>query len=437
MRVAALSDFVSNLSLSRFGFQPRAREEKKHDIASLCQALVSRQGEISCFVIAEEILSQWDRLSGEERIALLAQLSSALSPDRRRILDLIKKVEADQSDHNFHLLHRASEPRFQELLRRLNHARNGTQRLVRMREELIDALPAHPELSDLDKDFSHLFASWFNRGFLELKPITWRTPASVLEKIIQYEAVHAISDWDDLRRRIEPADRRLFAFFHPQMPDEPLIFVEVALTASTPARIGDVLSPKRAAISPEEATTAVFYSISNCQRGLKGISFGNFLIKQVVEELKRELPQLKTFVTLSPVPDFARWLDKIGKGESEGLTEAQIAVLSQTAMPAWQHDNAVVAAVEPVLKKAAARYFASAKDRNGKPFDSVARFHLGNGARLENIHVMADLSEKGISRSRGIMVNYLYKTDDIEKNHEDYAERGKVVVSDAVRSLLR
>jgi malonyl-CoA decarboxylase len=269
-----------------------------------------------------------------------------------------------------------------------------------------------------------------------LKRIDWSSPADVLEKIIRYEAVHAIDGWDDLRLRLAPPDRRCFAFFHPQMPNDPLIFVEVALTRGAPEAIAGLLATERAPLEPSEADTAVFYSISNTQKGLRGISFGNFLIKQVVEELAREMPNLKTFVTLSPVPGFSAWLDAetaAGGGLLEGMEGRESLALVRT--PGWQDDEAARAAAGPALARAAAVYLLSAKRKNGRPVDPVARFHLGNGASLERINLFADLSENGLRQSHGVMVNYGYDQASIEKNHEAYANDGKIACSAAVRRL--
>ena len=437
MSVALLSDLMAGLSHKRYNFLSRTREESK-DLPSLCESLMTGRGEISCFVIAEAIFKQWEALDGENRRACLATLAERFAPDAQAILSQIEATKKDPSPENLYRLYQVSEPRAQELIRRLNHASNGTRRLVQMREVLLDALADDKSLACLDRDFAHLFASWFNRGFLELKPIRWDTPASVLEKIIRYEAVHAINDWEELRRRIEPEDRRLFAFFHPQMQDEPLIFVEVALTTAIPSNIADVLRPDRPMVARDEATTAVFYSISNCQKGLRGISFGNFLIKQVVEELRREMPNLSTFVTLSPVPDFARWLTKLRADPTQStLPAADLALLDRTESDGWHEDKVLLRELNPLLRSLALFYFTQAKNRRNRPFDPVARFHLGNGASLQDIHPMADTSPKGLATSCGLMVNYLYKTSEIETNHENYAESGNVAVSGRLKTLLK
>ena len=307
-----------------------------------------------------------------------------------------------------------------------------------MRESLFEAMKQEPDLKAVDADFRHLFGSWFNRGFLVLRRIDWTTPANVLEKIIRYEAVHAIKDWDDLRRRLEPADRRCFAFFHPQLIDEPLIFVEVALTRENPSRIVDVLSEEREVLPASSASTAVFYSISNCQEGLRGISFGNFLIKQVAEDLKRELPGLDVFVTLSPVPGFARWLGPLLAEPTDlGLTNEEAALLLQAPAEIAAQDEVTRARRDKLLGQLMAQYMLRARTSSGRVIDPVARFHLGNGARLERINVGGNLSDRGLRESHGVMVNYRYDLDDIETNHEAFASRNTVVASSSVKKQLR
>jgi malonyl-CoA decarboxylase len=347
---------------------------------------------------------------------------------------------ADPSDLTAAEVHAASEPRRQELFRRLNLAPGGTAALVRMREQLMDSLDhRHEDLASVDADFVHLFSSWFNRGFLVLRRIDWSTPAIVLEKIIRYEAVHEIRGWDDLRRRIDPPDRRCFAFFHPALVDDPLIFVEVAVERDIPGAIAPILaSSRRQFVEPDKARTAVFYSISNCQRGLTGVSFGNFLIKQVVEEICRELPKLTTFVTLSPVSGFTLWLDGELKNESSSAINASDRVtFALLERPHWWTDPEIFSQLEEPVMRAAAWYFLRARNKRGAPVDPVARFHLGNGARLERINWLADTSDRAIAQADGLMVNYLYDLDHIEKNHEAYAEGRTVVASSSVQRLLR
>jgi malonyl-CoA decarboxylase len=307
-----------------------------------------------------------------------------------------------------------------------------------MREQLLDAMDRRDDLAAVDSAFVHLFSSWFNRGFLVLRRIDWSTPAIVLEKIIRYEAVHRIRGWDDLRRRIDPPDRRCYAFFHPALVDEPLIFVEVALTREIPGAIAPILAVERDEVDPDKAATAVFYSISNCQRGLTGVSFGHFLIKQVAEEIARENTRLSRFVTLSPVPGFAQWLKRERNADaSNAITADERAALVHLDTPNWWQIANVREEVEEPLLRAAAWYFLRARSRNGTPADPVARFHLGNGARLERLNFLADVSEKGIEQSCGLMVNYLYELDDIERNHEAYARARTVTAASSVTRLVR
>jgi malonyl-CoA decarboxylase len=423
--------------LDRARDRREAAPARSASFVDLCEELLSGRGEASGVALAREILARYAELTTGPRIAFFEALAQRFGPDPERVQAAVAAWQAAPSEETAADLHRASEPRRQELFRRLNLAPGGTAALVRMREQLIDAMDHRDDLAAVDGSFVHLFASWFNRGFLVLRRIDWSTPANILEKIIRYEAVHAIHDWDDLRRRIDPADRRCYAFFHPAMVDEPLIFVEVALTREIPAAIDPILATKRAAVGLDKTTTAAFYSISNCQRGLAGVSFGNFLIKQVVEEVSRETPQLSTFVTLSPVPNFADWLRRERSAEnSRALTEDDKATL--TALDGerwWQEPDAAERLREPVLR-AAAWYFLHARNTRG-PRDQVARFHLGNGARLERLNWLGDTSERALRQSHGLMVNYLYDLEDIEKNHEAYAEQQTVVASNAVTRLAR
>src|SRR6516165_4275605 len=285
-------------------------EQRSENLAQLCEDLLSGRGEASGVALAREILSRYGELKTGPRIAFFEALASRFGADRNRLSAAASAWLTAPSDAAASKVHRASEPRRLELFRRLNLAPGGTAALVRMREELMDAMAHRDDLAVIDNDFVHLFSSWFNRGFLVLRRIDWSSPAIILEKIIRYEAVHQIRDWDDLRRRIDPPDRRCYAFFHPALVDEPLIFVEVALTRDIPPAIAPILADKREEVDPERATTAVFYSITTCQRGLAGVTFGHFFIKQVVEELSRELGRVSTFVTLSPAPNFAEWLKR-------------------------------------------------------------------------------------------------------------------------------
>jgi malonyl-CoA decarboxylase len=404
------------------------------ELIALCEALLSGRGEASATAMAREVLDRYRHLDDSERLAFFEKLTRDFGPDRERLAQTIENWRAQPNDTDASELHYASEPRRQELIRRLNRAPGGTSALVAMRTDLLSAMKGHKDLAALDRDVAHLLSSWFNRGFLVLRRIDWSTPANILEQIIRYEAVHEIRDWNDLRRRIDPVDRRCYAFFHPALVDEPLIFVEVALTETIPAAIAPLLAADRPLVPTERARTAVFYSISNTQRGLGGISFGSFLIKQVAEELQRELPKLENFVTLSPVPGFMTWLKQ---ASDVPVSDEDRAVLEILDKPDWYENAELETQLRAVLEPLAAYYFLKARTPKGRLIDSVARFHLGNGARLERINWMGDLSPKGLRESAGIMVNYLYRLEDIEKNHEAYANDGEVVASGAVRRLLR
>lgn len=401
---------------------------------ALAEALLSARGEASGVALARALLDSLKTMDAEERRDWFLMLARELGPEEAAVSRAAADWTESPSPATASALHYAAEPKRQELFRRMNMAPGGTATLVAMREMLLAEIAAQPELAQVDSDLEHLFTSWFNRGFLLLRRIDWSTPADILEKIIRYEAVHEIHGWDDLKGRLKPADRRCFAFFHPQIPEEPLVFVEVALTRGIPSEIAKLIAPDRQAISPSEADTAVFYSISNTQNGLRGISFGNFLIKQVVEELLQEQPGLKTFVTLSPVPGLAKWLSSEAQDRAGGRLPQHLFDL--LARDGWPEDDGSRATLQPMLAQAAALYLLDAKAANGKPLDAVARFHLNNGASLERINVHGDMSAKGLKQSHGVMVNYLYDLKAIERNHEAYANSGQVTASQAVRKLL-
>lgn len=424
-----------DLARDRRGDSPGKHSES---LAELCEELLSGRGEASGVALSEEIFQKYSELTIGPRIAFFEALAERFGPDRSRLDAAITAWQATPSDKTAADVHRAAEPRRQELFRRLNLAPGGTQRLVRMREQLIDALANRDDLRNVDDDFVHLFSSWFNRGFLVLRRIDWASPALILEKIIRYEAVHRIRSWDDLRRRIDPPDRRCYAFFHPAMVDEPLIFVEVALTREIPDAVAPILSMQSDGVLPEKASTAVFYSISNCQRGLAGVSFGSFLIKQVVQEICRENAKLQTFVTLSPVPNFAKWLDReLKSDDSKAIPPEDRAALEGLSREGWWQLPEIRDPMREPMLRAAAWYFLRARTARGTPVDSVARFHLGNGARLEKLNFLGDATENGIKQSYGLMVNYLYDLDHIEKNHEAFAEQRTVVASNSVKRHVR
>jgi len=413
-----------------------AARDRSAGLVEQCEALLSGRGEASGVALASDILSRYAELTIGPRIAFFESLATTFGHDRSRIDAAVAAWRQSPSDAAAADLHRAAEPRRLELFRRLNLAPGGTAALVRMREQLLDAMDHREDLVVIDNDFIHLFSSWFNRGFLVLRRIDWSTSAAILEKIIRYEAVHEIRDWDDLRRRIDSPDRRCYAFFHPALVDDPLIFVEVALTREIPAAIAPILSDKRDFVEPQRATIAGFYSITNCQRGLGGVSFGHFLIKQVVEEVSREFPRVATFVTLSPAPNFAAWLDRErGNADSAAIDADDRVALAALDRDLWWREPAIGEAIREPLLRAAAWYYLRARNSRGLPLDAVARFHLGNGARLERLNWLADVSERALGQSYGLMVNYLYDLEFIERNHEAYAQQHAVVAASSVTRL--
>ncbi len=412
--------------------------ERSAGLIELCEALLSGRGEASGVALARDILTRYAALTIGPRIAFFEALETTFGHDRTRIDAAIAAWRASPTAETATELNAASEPRRLELFRRLNLAPGGTAALVRMREQLLAAMDHRDDLAAIDSDFVHLFSSWFNRGFLVLRRIDWSTSAAILDKIIHYEAVHQIRDWDDLRRRIDPPDRRCYAFFHPALVDDPLIFVEVALTREVPGAIAPILADKRDHVDPERATTATFYSITNCQRGLNGVSFGHFLIKQVVEEVSREVPRVSSFVTLSPAPHFAQWLKRERTQEASlALDDEDRAALAALDNPDWWRTPEIAESVREPLLRSAAWYYMRARNGRGLPVDAVARFHLGNGARLERLDWLGDTSERALAQSHGLMVNYLYDLDYIERNHEAYAQQHVVVAANSVSRLVR
>ncbi len=383
-------------------------ELEGRSIEELCGDLLGSSGEISGAVTARHILDRYAAMDPSEKLRFFEFLAQDMGIDADAVRRTLAEFETTPSLQSYRAFATAAEPMRQELARRLNQIPGATAQLVQMRDDLLGFVRDHPMLGPVDQDFRHLLASWFNRGFLVLRPIDWESPAEVLEKIIAYEAVHTIDSWDDLRRRVQPSDRRCFAYFHPAMPNEPLIFVEVALTKGVPGSVQGLLSDAREELTAEDADTAVFYSISNCQSGLAGISFGNSLIKQVVADLSRDLPGLETFVTLSPIPGLMQWIAETGQQIGEAAADQ---------------------------RQLAAQYFLAAKRDDGSPRDPVARFHLGNGALVHDVHAGADLSANGMAQSAGVMVNYLYDRALIAQNHEGYADGYKVAASPQVQAL--
>jgi malonyl-CoA decarboxylase len=395
-------------------------------LIALCKELLEHRGEASGLALASEVAAGYQHLPVAQRLDFFSGLAKEFDVDTATVLAAAELYRKDNGVENLLALNRAVEAPRQKLFRRINMAPEGTRTLVAMRGHLLDMLRSNPALRGVESDLKHLFISWFNKGFLELRRIDWSSPASVLEKIIHYEAVHQINGWDDLRSRLHD-DRRCFAFFHPALEHDPLVFVEIALTDSIPDSLAPLLLQERKEPLAGRVNTVVFYSISNCHPGLAGISFGNFLIKNVVHELQKEIAGLKNFVTLSPVPGFRNWLLD---SNLEGLVPEKL--LERVKEPI----GAVVdTQVYQALLKLCAHYLLRVKSGQ-LPKDPVARFHLGNGAQLYGLHGSSDLSPKGREQSAGIMVNYLYDLPKIEENHEAYFDQGKIAVSKSVSRLL-
>jgi len=400
------SELVSTIFERRYQ-KVLLKETEGKTTVELADALLGSIGEVSGVTLARSILDRYAIMSSNEKLDFFEFMTDKLEIDPEYVIKTLDAFKINPNKATYQAFAEASEPKRQELARRLNQVPGATAQLVKLRKDLLGMVKDRPKLGPLDVDLKHLFASWFNRGFLVLRPINWSSPADILEKIIAYEAVHAIHSWDDLRLRLKPTDRRCFGFFHPSMPDEPLIFVEVALTKGIPNSIQELLADERDPINAADADTAVFYSISNCQAGLAGISFGNSLIKQVASDLATDLPGLSTFVTLSPIPGLNRWLET-SKLANENLGQ----------------DEAL-----------AAHYLLKAKKPDGMPLDPVARFHLGNGAKVHAVHAQADTSDNGVEQSNGTMVNYLYDLSQISQNHEKFVGERIVVASAPVKTL--
>ena len=414
--------------------------------------LEARGGEVSARARAAALGHTYLELEPEGRQRFLRIVADEFGLDTGTIDSAIAALQTADTENRpaaQETLRQALQPPRLRLMTQFNALPEGVKFLVDLRSDLID-LADTAEMEALNDDLRTLLASWFDIGFLELCRITWDSPASLLEKLIAYEAVHEIRSWDDLKNRLE-ADRRLFAFFHPRMPDEPLIFVQVALVNGLAGNVNALLDESAPVTDPAEADTAIFYSITNAQRGLVGISFGGFLIKRVVDELQAEFSKLKTFSTLSPIPGFARWVRRSSQNGDEIVAEEDLAALNELFELAegesplthlfdnsdWSSDASKQAVVEPVLTKLCARYLLREKNRRGRAADPVAHFHLTNGAQVERLNWLADVSAQGLSQSAGMMVNYLYNLSKIEANHERYTGDGKVSASTSVNRLLK
>lgn len=424
-----LQDMLSNLMRGTMGLSTFGRKhvaDISSDPQQAVKAVLSATGEVSSLVYAENLLNVIEALDDEQLAAVLARLLDTHDINAQALEKAAKNYATAPTHGGLDIIANAAEPGWMELFRRLNATTNGTVRLVHFRERLRNLTVTHPDFQRIDTGLIRLLRNWFNPGFLVLEPIDWSTSANILEKIIAYEAVHEITSWEDLRARLAPEDRRCFAFFHPAMPNEPLIFVEVALTTDIPQSIDNVLALDRDADAASAATTAVFYSISNCQSGLSGISFGNFLIKRVAGHLRQELPNLLRFVTLSPVPGLMKWMNKSHPSLAAKFSGFKNDFWSETALE-----------VQADFTRAALEYLTVSNRPDGLPNDPVARFHLGNGAFLEQLNYGGDRSSKAVAQAGGLMVNYLYDLDVVEKNHEEFNKTKAVPLSSGIKTLMK
>jgi malonyl-CoA decarboxylase len=412
-----ISSIMKN-GLGLTGFRSHNFGELHKDINKATDSVMSSSGEVSSIVFAEHLLHLIDDQTDEELLVFLNYLLTEYDIDTESLLENVQAYQSERNQDNLTLISSSSEPKWIELFRRLNAAPAGTHKLIKLREKIKYLLAeGNLELESLDMGLLRLFKYWFNPSFLVLEKIDWSTPANVLEKIIEYEAVHEINSWDDLRARLAPSDRQCFAFFHPLIPEDPLIFVEVALTNKIPETIAEVIRIERDEIENDQINTAVFYSISNCQNGLSGISFGNFLIKKVAHKLRQEIDGLDNFLTLSPLPGLMRWLENNAPLSYERCKNKTI------------EDNDLI---QKTIK-----YLTESNRNDGLPNDPVARFHLGNGAILKQININGDLSKKGLDQSNGIMVNYLYDLDTVERNHELFVQTKEVLLSNELKSFKK
>ena len=409
---------------------------KKNDldsILSLCDDLLSNKGAVFGITVARDITSLYQELSNENKFNFFKKLNEKYKPNHTKVGEAIELYTKSQNEKNLSTLFKVAEGKRRELFRRMNMAPNGTSIIVSLREDLLKILNDNKDLVSFDNDLRHLFSAWFNPGFLKLEKITWETKAAVLEKIMKYERVHHINDMNELKRRLGE-DRRFFSYFHPALEDEPIIFVQVALTKGLGKSIQEIMKPSGE--SNKKYDTATFYSISNCQEGLSRVTLGNFLIKRVVYEIQEELPQIKNFGTLSPIPGFAEWFSYLDENKIKiilGNLQMDLSFLKSSDLKLG--DSRILSNKEGMIKLVA-HYIINEKNHEGLPINDVARFHLGNGAIVDDIVVNANVSETGFKRSFGVMINYLYELKSIEKNHEDYMNSKKVIFSDKLKNYL-
>ena len=410
---------------------------KKNDlesIISLCDDLISNKGAAFGITVARDITDLYQTLSPEKKLLFFKKINEKYRPNHTKVTEAINLYKSEQNDKNLFKLFVTSEGQRRELFRRMNMSPNGISTIVSLREDLLKILNENKELKPFDDDLRELFKSWFNPGFLKLTKITWNTKAAVLEKIIQYERVHKIKDMNELKRRLGE-DRRFFSYFHPALEDEPIIFVQVALTNGLGKSIQEIMKPSSE--GAKKYDTATFYSISNCQEGLSRVTLGNFLIKRVVYEIQEELPNIKNFGTLSPIPGFRDWFTTLDEKIIQNiLGEIPYNNVSFLKSAGLKVGDARIVSNKKAIIKLVAHYLMNEKNKKGHPINDVCRFHLGNGAIIDDININANVSEVGLNRSFGVMVNYLYELKNIEKNHEDYINKKKIIISDQLKKKL-
>ena len=415
----------------------KKKELKKDDletIISLCDDLISNKGAAFGITVARDITDLYQTLSPENKILFFKKINEKYKPSHTKVTEAIENYQKTQNDKNLYKLFVTSEGKRRELFKRMNMAPNGISTIVSLREDLLKTLDENKDLVPLDDDLRELFKSWFNPGFLKLAKITWETKAAVLEKIMKYERVHEIKDMDELKRRLGE-DRRFFSYFHPALEDEPIIFVQVALTNGLGKSIQEITKPR--SDGDQKYDTATFYSISNCQEGLSRVTLGNFLIKRVVFEIQEELPNIKHFGTLSPIPGFRDWFSYLEDVKIKNiLGDVPIESISFLKSSDLKVGDPRIVANKVAITKLVAHYLMNEKNHKQLPINDVCRFHLGNGAIIDDIVINANISEVGLNRSFGVMVNYLYELKNIEKNHEEYINNKTIIISDKLKKII-
>ena len=410
---------------------------KKDDLETillLCDDLISNKGAAFGITVARDITNLYQSLSFNNKLLFFKKINEKYKPSHTKVTEAIENYQKTQNDKNLYKLFVTSEGKRRELFKRMNMAPNGISTIVSLREDLLKILDENKDLIPLDDDLRELFKSWFNPGFLKLAKITWDTKAAVLEKIMKYERVHEIKDMDELKTRLGE-DRRFFSYFHPALEDEPIIFVQVALTNGLGKSIQEITKPR--SDGDKKYDTATFYSISNCQEGLSRVTLGNFLIKRVVFEIQEELPNIKHFGTLSPIPGFRDWFSYLEDVKLKNILGKipleNISFLKSTDLKVG--DPRIVSNKEAITKLVA-HYLMNEKNHKQLPINDVCRFHLGNGAIIDDIVINANVSEVGLNRSFGVMVNYLYELKNIEKNHEEYINNKTIIISDKLKKII-